>query len=98
MYAFFGVPYSYNISNGLYGAGKLFINVPCCRRIHPRDKYDVAERLALAARSVAYGEKNIDFQGPFPSRITESGATLTIEYDHATDPIAVRSNSGFEVS
>ncbi|KAM4704298.1 sialate O-acetylesterase [Rhinophrynus dorsalis] len=37
--------------------------------VHPRDKQTVAYRLFLGARAVAYGEKNITFQGPFPKRI-----------------------------
>ncbi|KAK9959120.1 hypothetical protein ABG768_011200 [Culter alburnus] len=37
--------------------------------IHPEYKRDVAHRLVLGARAVAYGEKNVSFQGPFPSQI-----------------------------
>ncbi|XP_051512439.1 sialate O-acetylesterase-like isoform X1 [Myxocyprinus asiaticus] len=36
--------------------------------IHPRYKQDVAYRLVLGARAVAYGEKNVSFQGPFPTQ------------------------------
>ncbi|NXE16935.1 SIAE acetylesterase, partial [Lophotis ruficrista] len=36
--------------------------------IHPRDKQTVAHRLQLGARAVAYAEKNLVFQGPFPTR------------------------------
>ncbi|NXT22793.1 SIAE acetylesterase, partial [Syrrhaptes paradoxus] len=36
--------------------------------IHPRDKQNVAHRLHLGARAVAYGEKNLVFQGPYPTR------------------------------
>ncbi|NXX20277.1 SIAE acetylesterase, partial [Podargus strigoides] len=34
--------------------------------IHPRDKQNVAHRLQLGARAVAYGEKDLVFQGPYP--------------------------------
>ncbi|XP_019325925.1 PREDICTED: LOW QUALITY PROTEIN: sialate O-acetylesterase [Aptenodytes forsteri] len=37
-------------------------------RIHPRDKQNVAHRLHLGARAVAYGEKGLVFQGPYPTR------------------------------
>ncbi|KAM3875320.1 sialate O-acetylesterase [Diretmus argenteus] len=37
--------------------------------IHPRDKQDVAYRLTLGARAVAYGEKDVPFRGPFPNNI-----------------------------
>ncbi|XP_051494482.1 sialate O-acetylesterase isoform X3 [Apus apus] len=36
--------------------------------IHPRDKQTVAHRLHLGARAVAYREKNLVFQGPYPTR------------------------------
>ncbi|KAM6234775.1 sialate O-acetylesterase [Spheniscus humboldti] len=36
--------------------------------IHPRDKQNVAHRLHLGARAVAYGEKGLVFQGPYPTR------------------------------
>ncbi|XP_066495510.1 sialate O-acetylesterase [Tiliqua scincoides] len=37
--------------------------------IHPRDKQSVAYRLHLGARAVAYGEKNLTFQGPYPQSV-----------------------------
>ncbi|XP_047375547.1 sialate O-acetylesterase isoform X1 [Sciurus carolinensis] len=37
--------------------------------IHPRDKQTVAYRLHLGARAVAYGEKNLIFEGPLPEKI-----------------------------
>ncbi|NXH45267.1 SIAE acetylesterase, partial [Dicaeum eximium] len=36
--------------------------------IHPRDKQNVAHRLLLGARAVAYGDKDLVFQGPYPTR------------------------------
>ncbi|XP_009078414.1 PREDICTED: sialate O-acetylesterase [Acanthisitta chloris] len=36
--------------------------------IHPRDKQNVAHRLLLGARAVAYGDKKLVFQGPYPTR------------------------------
>ncbi|NXN10693.1 SIAE acetylesterase, partial [Indicator maculatus] len=41
---------------------------PGARSIHPRDKQTVAHRLQLGARAVAYGEKALVFQGPYPTR------------------------------
>ncbi|XP_014871091.1 sialate O-acetylesterase [Poecilia latipinna] len=49
--------------------------------IHPRDKQDVAYRLTLGARAVAYGEKGISFQGPFPKVIVPSKSTVNVTYD-----------------
>ncbi|XP_018424106.1 PREDICTED: sialate O-acetylesterase [Nanorana parkeri] len=37
--------------------------------VHPRDKETVGYRLYLGARAIAYGEKDVPFQGPYPVRI-----------------------------
>ncbi|XP_073440971.1 sialate O-acetylesterase isoform X1 [Dendrobates tinctorius] len=37
--------------------------------VHPRDKLTVARRLYLGARAVAYGDRGVHFQGPFPDKI-----------------------------
>ncbi|XP_061870055.1 sialate O-acetylesterase [Colius striatus] len=51
--------------------------------IHPRDKQHVAQRLQLGARAVAYGEKELVFQGPFPTHavLEVSRALLNVTYD-----------------
>lgn len=50
--------------------------------IHPRDKQTVAYRLHLGARAVAYGEKQLLFQGPLPEEIELSAVKglLNITY------------------
>lgn len=50
-------------------------------RIHPRDKQDVAYRLTLGARAVAYGEQDLLFRGPFPQLIWASETFVEINYD-----------------
>lgn len=49
--------------------------------IHPRDKQDVAYRLTLGARAVAYNQNNVSFHGPFPSLILLSKMYVNITYD-----------------
>ncbi|NWU97099.1 SIAE acetylesterase, partial [Upupa epops] len=51
--------------------------------IHPRDKQTVAQRLLLGARAVAYGEKNLVFQGPYPTRavLEVTSGLLNMTYD-----------------
>ena len=69
--------------------------------IHPRDKLDVARRLALSSRAVAYQQSNLNFQGPRYTSIQAdpSQGTLVIEFDHGNDPIEVRDTTrGFDVS
>ncbi|KAF6721656.1 Sialate O-acetylesterase [Oryzias melastigma] len=51
--------------------------------IHPRNKQDVAYRLTLGARAVAYGEEDQLFQGPFPFQIWSSDTFVRINYDQA---------------
>lgn len=50
--------------------------------IHPRDKQNVAHRLHLGARAVAYGEKGLVFQGPYPTGavLEVTGALLNLTY------------------
>ncbi|NXX99306.1 SIAE acetylesterase, partial [Centropus bengalensis] len=56
--------------------------LPLPRSIHPRDKQNVARRLLLGARAVAYGEKEVVFQGPFPTRavLEVSRGLLNVTY------------------
>lgn len=55
----------------------------------------MAHRLVLGARSVAYGEVNVTFQGPFPQRISLSPAKVVVNYDQALS--VTRSKKTFEV-
>jgi sialate O-acetylesterase len=49
--------------------------------IHPADKRPVGERLALAARAVAYGEK-IEFSGPVFAGASFDGAKAVVRFTH----------------
>ncbi|XP_078386788.1 sialate O-acetylesterase [Cetorhinus maximus] len=65
--------------------------------IHPRYKQDVAYRLHLGARAVAYGEKAVVFQGPFPNDLQLKNSTeLTITYTQELTVLEL-SNDVFEV-
>jgi len=48
--------------------------------VHPRDKQDVGKRLAVAVRSIAYGQPDLVWEGPtFDSlKVSQSGSTATI--------------------
>lgn len=67
--------------------------------VHPRFKQDIAARLSLAARNIAYGESEVQYQGPFPTRYQLNTGTnqLTVSYANDKDYIQVKSSSGFEV-
>ncbi|XP_054649938.1 sialate O-acetylesterase isoform X2 [Dunckerocampus dactyliophorus] len=49
--------------------------------IHPRDKQDVAYRLTLGARAVAYNDTDVAFLGPFPQKILSTPMHVNITYD-----------------
>lgn len=72
------------------------VSTDCCR-IHPRYKEDIALRLSLGARNLAYGQ-DVEFEGPFPSSYTLSGNRLVIEFDNGNANLDVRNTNGFEVS
>ncbi|XP_032140982.1 sialate O-acetylesterase isoform X1 [Sapajus apella] len=67
--------------------------------IHPRDKQTVAYRLHLGARAVAYGEKNLTFQGPLPEKIERLAhkGLLNVTY-YQEIQVQKRDNKIFEIS
>lgn len=50
--------------------------------IHPLNKKDVGERLALQARKIAYGEDSLTASGPVPKLATRENNRVIIEFDH----------------
>ena len=58
--------------------------------IHPLEKKVVGERLALAARKLAYGNDKIEYSGPLYKSITREGDKLIIEFDHTGTGLIVR--------
>ncbi len=51
--------------------------------IHPLNKKDVGNRLALAARRLAYKEKNIVYSGPFYKSMRIKGNTIELTFGNA---------------
>ena len=60
----------------------------------------VGERLSLAGLAVAYGRKDVVFQGPIPTHYSlhEDEASMQITYDGGNANITLKQASGFEVS
>ena len=66
--------------------------------VHPTDKLTVGQRLALSARSVAYGE-SVESSGPLFRQVTAEGANLRVWFEHR-EGLQVKGGSltGFEVA
>jgi sialate O-acetylesterase len=58
--------------------------------IHPLDKKVVGERLALAARKLAYGDEKIVYSGPIYRALTREGDRIIIEFDHTGSGLMVK--------
>ena len=69
-------------------------------RVHPRDKLDVGYRLSRSGLAVAYGYKNVTYQGPIIADISiaADSSKINITYSNAASPsIELRNSDGFEV-
>ena len=67
--------------------------------IHPADKQSVGERLALASRSIAYGEK-LEFSGPLFRQAGTDGHEMRVWFDH-TEGLTTKGEGaveGFEIA
>jgi sialate O-acetylesterase len=51
--------------------------------IHPTDKATVGHRLAVAARALNYGERDLEFSGPMFRQATPEGSSIRAWFDHA---------------
>ena len=68
--------------------------------LHPLNKRTVGERLALAARALAYGEK-IEYSGPLPERATRSDGAVRVSFLHVGTGLATTDGGelkGFELA
>jgi sialate O-acetylesterase len=58
--------------------------------IHPLEKKVVGERLALAARKLAYGNEKIMYSGPIFKSLAKEGDRIIIEFDQAGSGLMVK--------
>ena len=67
--------------------------------VHPPHKAPVGERLALAARAVAYGEK-IEYSGPLFDKAETAGSQITIHFTHVGSGLLAKDGAlkGFEIA
>jgi sialate O-acetylesterase len=67
--------------------------------IHPVNKVPVAERLALAARAIGYGQR-IEYSGPIYKSMKVSGNTIILRFSHTGKGLMAKSGEpkGFEIA
>lgn len=58
--------------------------------LHPLNKKDVGERLALAARKVAYGEEDLVYSGPIYKEARTEGNKMIISFTNVGSGLAVK--------
>jgi len=58
--------------------------------IHPLEKKVVGERLALAARKLAYGNDNIVYSGPIYKSSVKEADSIKIEFDHIGSGLKIK--------
>jgi sialate O-acetylesterase len=58
--------------------------------IHPLNKKVVGERLALAAKKLAYGNENLVYSGPLFKSLSREGDRIIIEFDHTGAGLIVK--------
>lgn len=69
------------------------IDLGQAEELHPRNKQDVAARLALEARDVAYGQRLVS-SGPMYRRHTVAGGRVTVELANPGSGLVSRANGG----
>ncbi|MDD4889789.1 MAG: sialate O-acetylesterase [Phycisphaerae bacterium] len=74
----------------------VIIDVGDAKDIHPKDKQTVGGRLALAARAVAYGEKELVYSGPIykaMAALKVEGNKVRLAFDHVGGGLEARQRS-----
>jgi len=63
----------------------LAIDVGNAADIHPRNKQEVARRLALIALSQSYGIDEVEYSGPVFEKAEVEGSSIRVSFTHAVD-------------
>ena len=70
------------------------------RNIYPVDKRPVSNRLALAARAIAYGQQ-VEWSGPWYKAMTVEGSSIRLAFDHLGGGLVISNGAalaGFAVA
>lgn len=63
--------------------------------IHPRNKQDVGLRLSLAARRLAYGEKELIYSGPVFNEMKRDGQSIVLSFEHVGGGLMAKDKYGY---
>jgi sialate O-acetylesterase len=74
-------------------AEALAIDVGAADDVHPRDKRPVGERLALAARHIVYGERDLPYSGPQYRSHEVEGGRVVVQFDHLGGGLSTRNGA-----
>jgi len=68
--------------------------------IHPLNKKDVGKRLALWARKIAYGEKDIVYSGPIYKKMKKKGGKIILYFEHTGSGLVAKGTElqGFSIA
>jgi sialate O-acetylesterase len=69
--------------------------------IHPLDKKDVGNRLALAAEKVAYGDDTINYSGPIYKSIEIDGNKIILSFENVNGGLIAKNGGelkGFSIA
>jgi sialate O-acetylesterase len=58
--------------------------------LHPLNKRDVGERLALAARHLAYHDKKVEYSGPVYTSFRKEGNKVVLSFTHVGAGLSVK--------
>jgi sialate O-acetylesterase len=64
--------------------------------IHPKNKRDVGERLALWALAKDYGKKDLVYSGPLYKEMKVDGDKIRILFDHVGSGLTVATKKGYD--
>jgi sialate O-acetylesterase len=64
--------------------------------IHPKNKKEVGERLALWALAKDYGRKDLVYSGPLYKEMKVEGDKIRISFDHVGSGLTVATKKGFD--
>lgn len=73
------------------------LDVGLADNIHPPDKKTVGDRLYLAARNIAYGDKSVEFAGPLFQTAVVEGDAMRVYFTHADGLNAKGELGDFEI-